>query len=105
MVVTSSPPRTYRVVPRLIIPFILTMSTLSQYSLAFPRTHLSSFNYFNQRSHLRKLANPAPLGLFSFASTTLILSMINVQTRGVVEVRYFFSAACQACAYLPTLSN
>lgn len=38
-------------------------------------------------SHLRVIANPAPLGLFSFASTTLILSMINVQARHVVEVR------------------
>jgi len=36
-------------------------------------------------SHLRTIANPAPLGLFSFASTTLILSMINVQARGVTE--------------------
>lgn len=36
-------------------------------------------------SHLRTIANPAPLGLFSFASTTLILSLINVQARGVTE--------------------
>jgi len=36
-------------------------------------------------SHLRTIANPAPLGLFSFASTTLILSMINCQARGVTE--------------------
>jgi len=35
--------------------------------------------------HLRKLANPAPLGLFSFASTTLILSFINAQARHVTE--------------------
>jgi len=33
--------------------------------------------------HFRPLANPAPLGLFSFASTTLVLSLINVQARGV----------------------
>jgi len=33
--------------------------------------------------HLRQIANPAPLGLFSFASTTLILSLINVNARGV----------------------
>jgi len=33
--------------------------------------------------HLRTIANPAPLGLFSFASTTLILSLVNVQTRSV----------------------
>lgn len=35
--------------------------------------------------HLRKLANPAPLGLFSFASTTLILSFVNAQARHVTE--------------------
>jgi len=35
--------------------------------------------------HLRVIANPAPLGLFSFASTTMILSMINVQARHVTE--------------------
>jgi len=31
----------------------------------------------------RKFANPAPLGLFSFASTTLILSLFNVGARGI----------------------
>jgi len=31
----------------------------------------------------RKFANPAPLGLFSFASTTLILSLYNVQARHI----------------------
>jgi len=31
----------------------------------------------------RRLGNPGPLGLFSFASTTFILSLINVQARGV----------------------
>jgi len=30
-----------------------------------------------------KIGNPAPLGLFSFASTTLILSLYNLQTRGI----------------------
>jgi len=30
-----------------------------------------------------RIGNPGALGLFSFASTTFILSMINVQTRGV----------------------
>jgi len=32
----------------------------------------------------RKFGNPAPLGLSAFALTTFILSLINVQTRGVV---------------------
>jgi len=31
----------------------------------------------------RTIANPAPLGLFSFASTTLMLSLFNVQLRGI----------------------
>ncbi|KAG7091766.1 hypothetical protein E1B28_008168 [Marasmius oreades] len=30
-----------------------------------------------------KLANPAPMGLFSFAATTFILSLYNLHTRGV----------------------
>jgi len=33
----------------------------------------------------RKFANPAPLGLFGFALTTYVLSMYNVQARGVTE--------------------
>lgn len=33
----------------------------------------------------RKLANPSPLGLFSFASTTLLLSFINAQTRKLTD--------------------
>jgi len=33
----------------------------------------------------RRIANPAPLGLLSFASTTLLLSFVNVKTRGVTE--------------------
>jgi len=36
----------------------------------------------SQPSH-RKLGNPGPLGLFSFASTTLILSLYNVGARGI----------------------
>lgn len=32
-----------------------------------------------------RIANPGALGLFSFASTTFLLSLINVQTRGVKE--------------------
>lgn len=33
----------------------------------------------------RTIANPAPLGLFSFASTTLMLSLFNVNVRGVTN--------------------
>jgi len=37
----------------------------------------------NIPSSLRVLGNPGPLGLYSFASTTFILSMYNVHARGV----------------------
>jgi len=53
---------------------------------------------------LRKIANPAPLGLFSFASTTLILSLVNVQTDGVttpnivVGMALFVGGLCQLLA-------
>jgi len=33
----------------------------------------------------RKFANPAPLGLCAFALTTFVLSLINIQCRGVTE--------------------
>ena len=33
----------------------------------------------------RKFANPAPLGLSAFALTTFVLSLINLNTRGVSE--------------------
>ncbi|OJT15595.1 Glyoxylate pathway regulator [Trametes pubescens] len=37
-----------------------------------------------QSPYYRKLGDPGPLGLYGFASTTFILSMYNVQARGVV---------------------
>jgi len=37
----------------------------------------------HQRSKTNHIANPASLGLFSFASTTFILSLYNLQTRGI----------------------
>jgi len=38
---------------------------------------------YSMPSSARKLGNPAPLGLFSFASTTLMLSLYNLQTRSI----------------------
>jgi len=35
------------------------------------------------KTEFRKFANPAPLGLSAFALTTFILSLVNVQSRGV----------------------
>jgi uncharacterized protein len=32
----------------------------------------------------RKFANPAPLGLSGFALTTFLLSLVNMQTRGIL---------------------
>lgn len=41
----------------------------------------------------RKFANPAPLGLAAFALTTFVLSLINVQARGVTEPNIVIAAA------------
>lgn len=45
------------------------------------------------RAPQRKFANPAPLGLSCFALTTFILSLINVQARGVNEPNIVIAAA------------
>ncbi|KAF7352024.1 Fun34 transmembrane protein [Mycena venus] len=37
------------------------------------------------RAHVSGISNPGPMGLFAFASTTFILSMYNVQTRGIAH--------------------
>lgn len=44
-----------------------------------------------------KLANPAPLGLFGFATTTLLLSLINVDTRDLSATPNI--VICMAFAY------
>ncbi|KAJ6533937.1 GPR1/FUN34/yaaH family-domain-containing protein [Mycena vulgaris] len=36
-------------------------------------------------AHTSGIGNPGPMGLFSFASTAFILSMFNVQTRGITH--------------------
>jgi uncharacterized protein len=41
----------------------------------------------------RKFANPAPLGLAAFALTTFVLSLINIQCRGVAEANIAVSLA------------
>lgn len=72
---------------------------MSQTSLE--HKHLRA-SYDAPAPQLRKLANPGPLGLFSFASTTLILSLINVQTRGVAEPHIVLGMA-MACGGLAQL--
>ncbi|KZO92078.1 hypothetical protein CALVIDRAFT_567658 [Calocera viscosa TUFC12733] len=52
----------------------------------------------------RRFANPSPLGLYSFASTTLMLSLINVGARGltvpnaVVGMAFGYGGLCQLLA-------
>ncbi|KAI0976822.1 gpr fun34 family protein [Xylaria arbuscula] len=41
----------------------------------------------------RKLANPAPLGLSAFALTTFVLSLVNVQARGITQPNIALSLA------------
>lgn len=41
----------------------------------------------------RKFANPAPLGLSAFALTTFVLSLINLQTRGVTAPNFIIALA------------
>lgn len=41
------------------------------------------YGYNQQPQYYRVLGDPGPLGLYGFASTTFILSMYNVQARGV----------------------
>jgi hypothetical protein len=41
----------------------------------------------------RKVGNPAPLGLFGFALTTFLLSLLNWHTRGVSEPNLVVGAA------------
>ncbi|KAH9447716.1 hypothetical protein MJO28_011241 [Puccinia striiformis f. sp. tritici] len=41
----------------------------------------------------RKFANPAPLGLCSFAATTFLLSLMNLQTRGIKTESVIISMA------------
>ncbi|ANB15918.1 putative ammonium permease ATO2 [Sugiyamaella lignohabitans] len=52
----------------------------------------------------RKFANPSPLGLCAFALTTFVLSLVNVQARGVqtqnivVGLAFFYGGAIQLLA-------
>ncbi|KIY64328.1 FUN34 transmembrane protein [Cylindrobasidium torrendii FP15055 ss-10] len=51
-------------------------------------SHHGLGHYTDQTLHTprpTRIANPGPLGLFSFASTTLILSLFNVKARGIAE--------------------
>jgi len=55
-------------------------------------------------AQFRRLANPGPLGLFAFASTTLMLSLFNVSVRdihttnAIVAMSLFVGGLAQFCA-------
>ncbi|KAH9836830.1 FUN34 transmembrane protein [Rhodofomes roseus] len=55
-------------------------------------------------AQFRRLANPGPLGLFAFASTTLMLSLFNVSVRdihttsAIVAMALFVGGLAQFCA-------
>ncbi|KAH9811210.1 GPR1/FUN34/yaaH family-domain-containing protein [Melampsora americana] len=44
---------------------------------------MSDKQQYTSSDHHRKFANPAPLGLCGFAATTFLLSLFNVQSRGI----------------------
>jgi len=48
----------------------------------------------NTAPQLRVIGNPGPLGLFSFAGTTLVLSLYNVHARGVTVPNAVIGMAC-----------
>jgi hypothetical protein len=63
-------------------------------------SHLPAFgNSFQQHAAQapapthRKFANPAPLGLCGFALTTFVLSLINMQTRGIITPNIVVASA------------
>lgn len=49
------------------------------------KQHAATNGHYAPAPRPSSIANPAPLGLFSFASTTFILSLYNVGTRGIVH--------------------
>ncbi|KZT61882.1 hypothetical protein CALCODRAFT_522610 [Calocera cornea HHB12733] len=63
-----------------------------------------SFQPSQYRLSHRRLANPSPLGLYSFATTTLMLSLVNVGARGVtvpnvvVGMAFAYGGLCQLLA-------
>ncbi|KAJ7350006.1 FUN34 transmembrane protein [Mycena albidolilacea] len=62
---------------------VSTSNNYTDYSLDAEQGGVISTN--EGRAHVSGIGNPAPMGLFAFASTTFILSMYNVQTRGITH--------------------
>ncbi|KAJ7848289.1 GPR1/FUN34/yaaH family-domain-containing protein [Mycena olivaceomarginata] len=62
---------------------VSTSNNYTEYSLDAEQGGVISTN--EGRAHVSGIGNPAPMGLFAFASTTFILSMYNVQTRGITH--------------------
>ncbi|KAI5287710.1 hypothetical protein KEM54_005807 [Ascosphaera aggregata] len=53
----------------------------------------------------RKFGNPAPLGLCAFALTTFVLSLINLQTRGVTAPNIVVASAYAYGGFIQVLSG
>ncbi|KAJ6631781.1 GPR1/FUN34/yaaH family-domain-containing protein [Mycena sp. CBHHK59/15] len=57
--------------------------TLDPMAFEKPRVSTGDMRTNEGPAHPSGISNPGPMGLFAFASTTFILSMFNVQTRGI----------------------
>ena len=53
----------------------------------------------------RKFANPAPLGLCAFALTTFVLSLINMQTRGLKSANLVVASALAYGGFVQLLAG
>ncbi|PLW44947.1 hypothetical protein PCANC_13513 [Puccinia coronata f. sp. avenae] len=61
--------------------------------LTLASTHSEMIQHYTTTTAPRKFANPAPLGLASFAATTFVLSLFNLQTQGIKTENLIVSMA------------
>jgi len=80
-----SPPLHYHHHPTTTTSKIITMGGSHELEKGSFHEHTPAQALLGESSRTNKLANPGVLGLFSFASTTFILSLYNLQTRGITE--------------------
>lgn len=64
----------------------------NQRAMSLPSAYGSHLSVERSHHH-RKFANPGPLGLASFAATTFLLSLFNVQARGIKTENLILSMA------------
>jgi len=55
----------------------------SEHNIGLTRPGAAAYPFSAVQRPANRISNPASLGLFSFASTTLILSLYNIGTRGI----------------------